>query len=212
MRELFPRVVGAVGGLAIFSFGMVLTVQANLGVASWQAFHLGLSISSPPLLGFALTFGQAAALTTAVLILVSWLGGIRPHIATLVNFVVVPPMLDLGLALIPPAEALPFKVLLLALGVLVMGLGTAIYIRPRLGAGPRDAFMLAMVRKTGWRVATIRTSMEVTVLTLGFLMGAPIGVGTVVLAFAIGPTVAWFFRLFGVHAERIGLAASTATR
>lgn len=74
-------------------------------------------------------------------------------------------------------------------GLLLLGWGCGMYMVANLGIGPRDTLMLLMVHKLGWSVTRARTLMEVTVAIIGFLLGGPIGVGTVLMAFGLGPIV-----------------------
>jgi uncharacterized membrane protein YczE len=86
-----------------------------------------------------------------------------------------------------------------------VGVGTALYIKARLGAGPRDSLMLALRDRFGIRVSIARTVLETTALALGWLMGGTVGVGTLIFAFGVGPAVEVAFRvafrLFGVKGK-----------
>jgi uncharacterized protein len=81
----------------------------------------------------------------------------------------------------------------------LLGFATALYIKTDFGAGPRDSFMLALARNTGLRVGIIRWGMEITVVVVGILLGGSFGVGTIIFAILIGPSVDFFFRLFGIQ-------------
>ena len=72
---------------------------------------------------------------------------------------------------------------------------TVLYIGAGLGPGPRDGLMTGLVARTGLSVRLVRTSIEATVLTVGWLLGGTVGVGTVVYAFGIGPLVQLILRL-----------------
>ena len=87
----------------------------------------------------------------------------------------------------------------LLLGTLIMGFATAVYVGVDAGAGPRDTLMLALSRlgKTSLRVA--RTCLEVTVVALGWLLGGPAWLGTLVAAIAIGPAVQLGFKVLRVR-------------
>jgi uncharacterized membrane protein YczE len=80
-----------------------------------------------------------------------------------------------------------------------MGLASAIYIGVDAGAGPRDSMMLAIKRTTGISIRVARAIIEVTVVTIGWLLGGPVGIGTLVYALLVGPSVQWGFKLFNVH-------------
>ena len=86
--------------------------------------------------------------------------------------------------------------------ILLMGLGSAIYIGVDAGAGPRDSLMLAIKRTTGVSIRVARAIIEVTVVAIGWLLGGPAGVGTVVYALLVGPAIQWGFKLFNVQPHK----------
>ncbi|MBI3979886.1 MAG: membrane protein [Chloroflexi bacterium] len=181
-------------GIVVFSFGNTLILQANVGLGPWHAFHWGLTLILP------LTFGQASVAMSLLMLVASWGLGVRPGLGTVANGVLVGIFIDifLGWKLVPRADSVLVGYLMLLAGILIFGLGSGIYIKPRFGAGPRDSFMLGMVRRTGWRVDVVRTTMEITVLIVGALLGGPIGGGTIVFSLTIGPVVRLCFRVFGI--------------
>jgi uncharacterized membrane protein YczE len=77
-----------------------------------------------------------------------------------------------------------------ASGVLITGFGGAIYLIANLGPGPRDGLMTGLQRITGYPIAMVRGSIEVTVVVLGALLGGVVGIGTLFFAFGIGPSLA----------------------
>ena len=183
-------------GLFIFSLGIVLNLQSSAGLSPWQALHIGMTLHLP------LTFGQASQIVGAIMLLVAWWAGVRPGLATLMNTVLVGWFSDLMLAsavipLMEPDSLGGYLMLLLSLPV--SGLGIAAYIRGGLGAGPRDGFMLALMRLTGRGAAPVRIAIEVGATAGGWLLGAPLGVGTVLYAFGLGPSVGFWFRVVGLQ-------------
>jgi uncharacterized membrane protein YczE len=110
-----------------------------------------------------------------------------PGVGTVSNVVVIGLSVDAALALVPSAGPLPVQLLMLAAGVFFNGVAGAAYIGAGLGPGPRDGLMTGLVRRTGGSVRVIRTSIEVTVLVTGWLLGGTVGLGTVVYAVSIGP-------------------------
>jgi len=84
---------------------------------------------------------------------------------------------------------------LLLLSVVLIGVGSLFYLRVQLGAGPRDGLMVGLVRSLNRQVWLIRGSIEVTVLVLGYLLGGPVGIGTVVTALTVGYSVQYSFKL-----------------
>jgi uncharacterized protein len=196
-----PRYLGRLAmlmaGLACFALGAACTYRAHLGLGPWDAFHLGLSRHLP------LTIGQATILVGGGVILVSLLGGVRPGVATIANMIFVGLFFDAWNTVMPDlagAGWLP-QLGLDVLGVLITGIGSGIYIKPRLGAGPRDSLMLALTRRTGWRVAVVRALVELSALAVGFGLGGTVGVGTLIFALGVGPAVELGFRLLRVEAR-----------
>lgn len=192
---LVRRVVVTTLGLFVFSLGMVLNVRADVGLSPWQALHVGITLHTP------LTLGQASQVVGGLMVGVSWLFGIRPGAATVMNAVLVGWYMDLLLA----SELIPrmgpsiggYAMLLASLGV--SGFGIAGYIKGGLGAGPRDSFMLALMRLSGRGPSTIRAGIEVGAALGGYLLGAPLGPGTVLFAIGLGPSVGYWFKLLGVR-------------
>lgn len=189
--------------LALFALALVMTLQSDLGANSWMVFHHGISLQTP------LTIGVAGIVVGIVILGASWLMGIRPGLGTVMNMFFVGIWTDVYLQfdLVPVAQGLPLQIGMLVGGAILLGFATALYIKTGFGAGPRDAFMLAITRKTDIRVGFIRWGMEVTVVILGILLGGSFGLGTILFAFMIGPSVDFFFNLLRVPTRRPRRAA-----
>lgn len=188
-------------GLFLYGLSVVIILKAGLGLGSWDVFHKGLSLHTP------LTFGQAGQVTGLAIILVSLFLGIKPGFGTLANMFFIGFWIDQinNSGLVPEAASLgglPAQLLWVALGLFVVGMGSGLYIKAGLGAGPRDSFMLALVKRTGWRVAICRGIIEVTVCFVGWLLGGTVGVATLIVAFGIGPAVELGFKICRVKVNR----------
>jgi uncharacterized membrane protein YczE len=169
------------GGLVLYGVSMGLMIRGGLGLDPWDVLHDALSRRT------GLTFGTITALTGAA-VLLCWIPlRQRPGVGTVANIVLVALAVDATLALLGPAEAMAWRIVLMVSGVVLNGLATAAYIGVRLGPGPRDGLMTGLVGRTGLSVRVIRTGIELTVLATGWLLGGTAGVGTVVYALAIGP-------------------------
>jgi uncharacterized membrane protein YczE len=182
-------------GLFLFGCAVTLMLEAQIGLDPWSAFHDGASRQ----LGW--SFGRVSQATGAVLIVSSWLAmRVRPGIGTVCNMLLVGPWVDL-LRVQPWIPFTPTGVsgtVQFVLGLVVMGLASAVYLGARLGAGPRDGFVLGLSLKVGTSLRATRISVEVMVLVLAVLIGGPIGLGTVVFALLMGPIMQTFLRLFRV--------------
>jgi uncharacterized membrane protein YczE len=186
------RLPQLVAGLALYGLSMAMQVRATLGVNPWDVFHQGLARNLP------LSFGLVTAVV-GVVVLLLWLPlRQRPGVGTVANVVVIAITVDVGLALIPAPSALPARIGLLVGAVVLNGVASAAYIGVRLGPGPRDGLMTGLAARTGWSIRLVRTGIELTVLTAGWLLGGTVGLGTVAYALAIGPLTQAFLPWFTV--------------
>lgn len=170
-------------GLALYGISLALMVEARLGLDPWDVLHQGIAGHVP------LTIGQVTIIVGA-LVLAVWIPlRQRPGFGTVANVVVIGLAMDAAIALLPSPDSLVVRTLFLVAGVGLNGAATAAYIGARLGPGPRDGLMTGLVARTGRSVRLVRTSLELAVLTVGFLLGGTLGVGTVLYAVSIGPIV-----------------------
>ena len=112
--------------------------------------------------------------------------------------------------MIPTPASLPVRIAMMVGAVVLNAVSTVLYIGAGLGPGPRDGLMTGLVVRTGRSVRLVRTTIEVTVLTVGWLLGGTVGIGTVVYAFGIGPLVQLFVRLtpYGLGGQWLGPRAT----
>ena len=190
-------------GLALFGLGISLIRRAGLGLDPWSAFHQGLTNHLPISFGVANVLSGLAILVVGVIAFrqrVDW--------GTLANMVLVGLWVDVFYPIIPEARSFGLSAELASLlaGILVIGLASGMYISSRWGAGPRDGFVLTVAARTGRSVRLLRTALELTVLSMGVLMGAPAGAGTVLFALLIGPAMQAGLKLFGALPARAPVA------
>lgn len=187
-------------GLFILAYGIDLQRVAHLGLMPWAVLHQGVAYQT------SLSFGQANILVGCLLVVIGLVLGVKPVIGTVVVMVVTGVFLDLILAwnLIPPPDiwgshlsnpSVP-RYIYMVLGVVIMGFGTAWYASANLGTGPRDGLMLGLVRKTGWTVGVVRSCLEGMVLLTGWLLGGPVGLGTVCGVAGLGWVIHYSFKFF----------------
>jgi uncharacterized membrane protein YczE len=176
-------------GLMGYGFSMAVMVRAGLGLDPWDVFHQGLSGRT------GMTIGVASAVV-GVAVLLAWIPlRNRPGIGTVANVIVIAVTVDAALAVLPEPTGLPVRIAMMLGAVLLNAFSTVLYIGAGLGPGPRDGLMTGLVARTGLSVRLVRTSIEATVLTVGWLLGGTVGVGTVVYALGIGPLVQLILRL-----------------
>lgn len=190
-RPRFRRLVQLYVGLTLFGLSGALLVHAELGAMPWDVLHQGLSRQT------GLTIGTWSVIVGALLMLL-WIPlRQRAGLGTLSNVIVVGMTVDLFLWLLPETDSLMVRAFLLVLGVLTCAVATGCYIGAGVGPGPRDGIMTGLAAR-GWSVRLARTSIEVTVVVSGFLLGGTVGVGTLVFAAAIGPLAQVFLPLFRI--------------
>ncbi len=181
---LLRRLVQLYVGLVLFGISVAMVIRSTLGNAPWDVLHQGL----------ARTFGLGTGVWSIIvsfLLLLLWIPlRERPGLGTISNAIVVGLVLQLYLDHVGDATALPVQLLLLLVGVGLNAVAGGLYIGARFGAGPRDGLMTGLHRQRGLPLGPVRTSIEVTVLISGWLLGGTVGVGTVVYALGIGPLVA----------------------
>lgn len=182
--QLTARLARCLVGLTLFGVGIALIIDSDLGNGPWDVFHQGVA----DLLG--VSIGIVIIATGAALMLL-WIPlRVRPGIGTVLNAIQIGVVVDVALPLLPETERIVPRTGYLAVGILLMGIGTGLYIGSGLGPGPRDGLMTGLAAR-GWKVSIARTAIEITVLLVGFALGGTVGVGTAVFALSIGPLVQW---------------------
>jgi uncharacterized membrane protein YczE len=189
MRRAAVRGSALLLGLIGYGFSMAVMVRAGLGLDPWDVFHQGLSLKT------GMTIGTASAVV-GVAVLCAWVPlRNRPGIGTVANVIVIAVTVDAGLAILSTPASLPVRIAMMVGAVVLNAISTVLYIGAGLGPGPRDGLMTGLVVRTGLSVRLVRTSIEATVLAVGWLLGGTVGVGTVLYALAIGPLVQFFMRI-----------------
>ncbi|WP_250030504.1 YczE/YyaS/YitT family protein [Paractinoplanes maris] len=204
-RRLVRRTVQLFAGLVLYGVSMAFMVESALGLNPWDVFHQGLSEVT------GVSFGWVVILL-GIPILLLWIPlRQRPGFGTIANLVVVGFAVDGALRVLPEGGTMPARVGYLIGGILLNGLATGLYIGSRFGPGPRDGLMTGIVgRFPRLSIRLVRTSIEVLVLGVGFLLGGTVGVGTVAYALAIGPLVHLFLPLCTVPVAAQPASASVA--
>ncbi|MDQ8755543.1 hypothetical protein RCO27_04810 [Sphingosinicella sp. LHD-64] len=180
-------------GLVLYGFSMALMLRANLGLDPWDVFHQGVALRT----GW--SFGTVVIVVGA-LVLLLWLPlRQKPGIGTISNIVVIGLAVDASLFLIAAPEGYPARLSMLIAGIVLNGIAGGAYIGAGLGPGPRDGLMTGFVRKTGLSIRLVRTTIEVAVLAVGWLLGGTVGLGTVLYALSIGWLVQVFLPLFTIR-------------
>lgn len=184
-------------GLWLFGTGEALLVVAELGNGPWTVLAQGMTNYLP------IDIGMATLVVSGV-VLALWIPlREKPGLGTIANAIVIALALQVGVWLLPHPEQIWLRVVFIFLGIAAIGMGSGLYLTTNLGPGPRDGWMTGLHVRFGWPVARVRLGIEVTVLILGWLLGGTVGLGTVLFAVLIGPSVGWGLRLMDTGARGI---------
>jgi uncharacterized membrane protein YczE len=176
-------------GLVLYGFSASLLVLSGLGLSPWDVLHQGLAKHT------SLAIGTWSILVGLVVLLL-WIPlRERPGIGTVSNVVIIGGTMDVVLAHLSPPHELALRIVCLVVGVLLNGVATGAYIGAGLGPGPRDGLMTGLARR-GHSIRVVRTSLEVSVVVIGWLLGGTVGIGTVAYAVCIGPLAHVFVPFF----------------
>ena len=199
IREYGRRLLWLLGGLAVSSVGITMMLQANIGLEPWSVLQQGLAQT------FGITYGTAAVIVGAVIIVIAISCEESFGIGTLGNIFICGPLIDLLLYLgwIPVMEHLWSGALMLLGGLELLAFGTWMYMKSALGAGPRDALMVVLAKRTRRSVGFCRAIVEVTVVLAGWRLGGQVGAGTVISAFALGSLFNLNFALLRFQAAEV---------
>jgi len=186
-KPYLEKLARCITGLAFFGLGITLFLRANLGLAPWDIFHKGLSEK------FDISIGLVIE-GVGLLLLLLWIPlRQRPGVGTILNAIEIGLVVNLTQPIIGEPDQLIIRVLMVIAGVIVIGLGSALYIGAGLGSGPRDGLMLGLSKRSiaGRQISirVARTVVEISVVVAGLFLGGSIGIGTLIFMFGIGPLV-----------------------
>jgi len=171
-------------GLAIFGLGEGLLLVSTTGNSPWSVLAEGITKIT------GITIGTSTFLVS-VAVLSFWIFlKQKPGIGTIMNIIIIAGVIDLTLNFIDPPTSIVSKYILAIVSVLLVGLGSGIYLVANLGPGPRDGLMTGLTQATGFPIAFVRASIEISVVIIGWYLGGTVGMGTLIFAFGIGPAVA----------------------
>lgn len=185
-------------GLFLYGLSLRMMLDARVGVAPWEVLHVGVTHHLP------LSVGLVSILVGLLIVTFTALH-LRERIGTgtLLNVLLIGVFLDVLAPLIPNPSELLCRWVQFLLGVGLLGFATGAYVAAGLGAGPRDGLTLGLNRVYGWPVPTVRTVVELVVLLVGWLLGGPIGLGTLVFALTVGPAMGVGLGLFGLKRSEV---------
>ena len=180
-----------IAGLWIFGTGDAILIAAGIGNTPWTVLAQGIARNID------WSVGQATFLVS-ILVLLLWIPlKEKPGIGTILNAVIISLAIEVMVPLLPVPDSQALAVAQVLVGVLLIGIGSGIYLTANLGPGPRDGWMTGLQKASGIPIARVRVVIEVSVLALGVLLGGTFREGTILFALLIGPVVAICLNLAG---------------
>tara|TARA_B100001741_G_scaffold298838_1_gene284742 strand:- start:97 stop:744 length:648 start_codon:yes stop_codon:yes gene_type:complete len=171
-------------GLSLFGLGEGLLIVSFTGASPWSVLAQGISTKVDFTIGTITLF-----ISLAVLFFWIFLDQ-KPGIGTILNALIIALMIDICIKWVPTPENFIHKLLLASFAVLIVGIGSGIYLVANLGPGPRDGLMTGIQKKTNLPIALVRAFLEISVVSIGWYLGGIVGIGTLLFAFGVGPAVA----------------------
>lgn len=199
MKEYYIRFLRLILGLFLYALGISFTLNAQIGYAPWEVFHVGLSKT------IGISIGSASIIVGVIIVIITLLLKEKFGLGTILNMFLIGMFLDmiLGLSIIPVASNFVIGLLMLILGLFIIALGSYFYINSAFGAGPRDSLMVALTRRTGLPIGVCRGSIEMLAIFFGWKLGGMIGIGTIISALLIGFCVQVTFNLLKFNTTEV---------
>ncbi|MBK5254184.1 MAG: hypothetical protein JJE03_06990 [Peptostreptococcaceae bacterium] len=192
MMNYLKKLSRLILGLFLFAFGSYLSIQANVGLAPWDAFSMGFSMIS------GISFGNIVVLAGFVILGFDLLLKEKVGIGTLINIILIGKFVDMlqWIDVFPMITNFGVGIVMLILGQFSIAFGSYLYIGAALGCGPRDALMVALGKRLDTLpIGLIRGIIEGSALLIGWVLGAKVGIGTVIAMFGISIIIQFVFKI-----------------
>ena len=198
-KSFAKRMAGLIFGLALYGVGIVFVMNAGLGFAPWEVLHGGIGDK------VGAQVGTISILLGLVIVIADYRLGETLGMGTLLNMLLIGSFMNLfvWMDFVPFPQELPFKLLCMAIGLLINAFATYFYIAAGMGTWPRDCLMVILSRRTGVTAGKCKMVVEWTAVAIGWLLGGSVGVGTVIAAFGGGFFTDMVFKLFKFDPKEI---------
>ena len=170
-------------GLVVFAFGVHLTIFANIGLAPWDCLGMGISYHTP------LNYGLSMTVMAVVILLIDLALKERIGYGTIIDALLTGNFVQLynDLNPFPENQSLGLGVALMLLGFVFMALGMWIYMKAGQCCGPRDSLLVGLGKRLPkLPIGLVEILLWAAVLLAGWLLGGPVGVGTLISTFGAG--------------------------
>lgn len=191
MKKIVLRLIRLFAGYFLYALGIVMAINANLGIAPWDVLNQGIGNV------LNISIGKASIFVGFVIVLVDIYFGENIGWGTVFNMIFVGIFIDILMInnLVPRFDSFLPSLLMILVGLLIIGFACFFYIGAGLGIGPRDGLMVALTKKTKKSVKFVKNTIEITVLVVGYLLGGSVGIGTAIMSICGGYFFEFVFRL-----------------
>ena len=192
MKKFYIRLFNLLMGLLLYAIGIVVTLQANIGYAPWEVFHVGFAKTT------GLSIGVISIIAGLIIVIIVTLAGEKFGLGSILGMLLTGVFIDvvMYIEIIPLANNMIIGLVYLLIGLFILALGSYFYMNAAFGLGPRDNLMVVLTRKTKLPVGACRGIVEVLATLIGWPLGGMVGIGTIISALAIGPCVQVTFWAF----------------
>jgi len=179
-------------GEFLFGLGDSLLIAAGIGNTPWTVLAEGISNEIK-----IWTIGEATFFVSVAVMLL-WIPIKEiPGIGTILNAIIIALTIHVMVPILPHPESFIGSFIMASSGIILVGIGSSMYLTSNLGPGPRDGWMTGLQRVTGVPIGRVRITLEVSVLIIGVILGGTFGYGTILFAVTIGPVVATCLAIAG---------------
>ncbi|MDF9867765.1 putative membrane protein YczE [Bacilli bacterium PM5-3] len=192
-EDIIKKTTSLFLGFLIIAIGISMCALSNIGLAPWDVLAEGLSKT------FDIPFGRAGIYVGIGVIIISLFIKVYPGVGTILNIVFIGVFIDLIMPYIPAPQNMGIAIIMNVIGVILMSLGTVMYLYANIGAGPRDSMLLGLVNRLKVDTTFVKPTIEAIVLIMGFFLGGTFGIGTFISLFLMGYCMDIFFALFKMN-------------
>ncbi|MCR4720651.1 MAG: hypothetical protein K5655_02900 [Lachnospiraceae bacterium] len=187
-------------GLFIFSFGVHLTIFANIGLAPWDCLGMGISYHTP------LSYGVAMMVIALAVLGIDLVMREKIGYGTIIDALLTGNFIQFfnDINPLPLNENIWLGIPIMLGGFVFMALGMAIYMKSEQGCGPRDALLVGLGRRMGRiPIGFVQIILWAVVLLAGWLLGGPVGIGTIISVVGAGLTMQLVYKIIRFEPRKI---------
>jgi uncharacterized membrane protein YczE len=191
LKPRFSTMIMLIIGLIIFGAGDAVLISARLGNTPWTVLAEGIAENLD------LSIGKSTFLVS-LLVLLIWIPlREKPGIGTILNAILIAATIEFLMPILPTPETFSLQIIQVLAGIVLVAIGSGLYLTANLGPGPRDGTMTGLTKVTGIPIGRIRSGIEIFVIAIGWTLGGKFGIGTILFAILIGPCVAICLNMAG---------------